>query len=65
MACSKVGYGTCSRCGKVREVHFARPSEGPAEDAEDTSREAYFEKTPYRSEAARQTARKRAQLRMF
>ena len=37
MACSKAGYGKCSRCGTVGEMHFA---DGRAENSEEQERVA-------------------------
>ncbi len=54
MACSRMGYGKCSRCGAVNPTHFSR--QGPA-DREDKERKqiqhAFFQarKKPFPSKA--------------
>ncbi len=66
MACSKVNYGTCSRCGQVGKSHFG-PEAGasrPATRSEETERAALRQKY-FKSEFRRRPQAVRGQGKLI
>ena len=60
MACSKVGYGKCSRCGSVGKTHFGRPWVGHGAEQQKKGQQelnAFFSK--------KKKFPSKAQLRLF